>query len=62
MELAYWTEMNWPDIGFLQFLKQLKMNGLFKGLLAGGAAAKWGGGCFGTVIVFILVWWLLGHF
>jgi hypothetical protein len=21
-----------------------------------------GGGCFGTVLIFILLWWLLGHF
>ena len=25
-------------------------------------AKKLGGGCFSTVIVFILLWWLLGHF
>ncbi len=37
------------------------MNNLFKGLLAGGAAAKWGGGCGGTILVFILVWMLLGQ-
>jgi hypothetical protein len=36
------------------------MNNLFRGLLAGGAAAKWGGGCFGTVIVFVIVYMLLG--
>jgi len=36
------------------------MNNLFRGLLAGGAAYKWGGGCFGTVIIFVLVYMLLG--
>jgi hypothetical protein len=37
------------------------MNNLFRGLLSGAAAYKWGGGCFGTVLVFILVWVLLGQ-
>ncbi len=36
------------------------MNNLFRGLLAGGAAAKWGGGLFGTILIFLLVWALLG--
>lgn len=36
------------------------MNNPLRGLLAGAAAYKWGGGCFGTVIVFLLVYWLLG--
>ncbi|MEO6304925.1 MAG: hypothetical protein ABIP51_17320 [Bacteroidia bacterium] len=37
------------------------MNNLFKGLIAGGAAWKWGGGCIGTILVFALVWMLLGQ-
>ncbi len=37
------------------------MNNFFRGILAGGAAAKWGGGCFGTILVFLLVWFLLGQ-
>lgn len=36
------------------------MNNPLRGLLAGAAAYKWGGGCFGTVIVFLIVYWLLG--
>jgi len=36
------------------------MNNLFRGLLAGGAAAKFGGGCFGTVLIFVVVYMLLG--
>lgn len=42
-------------------LKTKHMNNLFKGLLAGGAAAKWGGGCFGTILVFVIVWLILGQ-
>jgi hypothetical protein len=35
------------------------MNNIFKGLIAGYGASKLGGGCFGTVIVFIIIWVVL---
>jgi hypothetical protein len=38
------------------------MNNIFKGALAGFGAMKLGGGCFGTIIVFVIIWWLLGMF
>lgn len=38
------------------------MSGLFKGALAGYGAMKLGGGCFGTIIVFVIIFWLLGMF
>jgi len=34
--------------------------GLLRGGIAGIAAWKWGGGCLGTIIVFLIVYWLLG--
>ncbi len=37
------------------------MNNLLKGTLAGVGAAKWGGGCFGTILVFIVIWVALGQ-
>jgi hypothetical protein len=37
------------------------MNNLFRGLLAGYGAKKLGGGCLGTIVVFILLWLLLGQ-
>ena len=37
------------------------MNNLFRGLLAGYGAKKLGGGCFSTVLVFIVLWVLLGQ-
>lgn len=37
------------------------MNDLFKGLLAGAGAMKWGSGCLGTILVFILIWVALGQ-
>lgn len=42
------------------------MNKLFKAIIAGLAAKRYGnrvlgGGCLGTIAVFILVYWLLGN-
>lgn len=37
------------------------MQGPARGLLAGLAAWKLGGGCFSTIIVFVLVFWMLGY-
>lgn len=37
------------------------MNNFFRGLISGAAAWKWGGGCFGTAVVFIIVWVILGQ-
>jgi hypothetical protein len=37
------------------------MNNGLRGLLAGVGAMKWGGGCFGTVLVFVVIYMLLGH-
>lgn len=36
------------------------MSKLLRGLAAGYGAKKLGGGCFTTVLVFVLLWWLLG--
>ncbi len=38
------------------------MNKLFKGGIAGFAAWKLGGGCFGTIIVFVIIYFLLSQF
>jgi hypothetical protein len=38
------------------------MNKIFKALIAGYGAKKLGGGCLGTIIVFVIIWWLLGMF
>lgn len=37
------------------------MNNLFRGLLAGWGAKKWGGGCLSTIIIFIILWVVLGQ-
>ena len=38
------------------------MKGLFRVLLAGWGAKKFGGGCISTVLIFVLLFWLLGLF
>jgi hypothetical protein len=37
------------------------MRGLLRTLLAGWGARKLGGGCLSTLLIFILLYWLLGH-
>ncbi len=37
------------------------MNNIFKALIAGWGAKKLGGGCIGTIVVFIIIWYLLGY-
>jgi hypothetical protein len=37
------------------------MQGPLRGILAGAAAWKFGGGCISTILIFIIVFWLLGY-
>jgi hypothetical protein len=37
------------------------MERIARGCLAGWGASKLGGGCFGTIIIFIILYWLLGY-
>jgi hypothetical protein len=37
------------------------MQNWLKTLIAGYAGWKWGGGCFGFIVVFAIVYYLLGH-
>jgi len=37
------------------------MNNLFRGLIAGYGATKLGGGCLGTIAVFVIIYVLLGQ-
>lgn len=38
------------------------MSKFLRTLAAGWGAKKLGGGCFGTIVIFIILWWLLGNF
>lgn len=38
------------------------MNGFFKTIIAGITAKKLGGGCITTIIIFIIIYWILGKF
>src|SRR5689334_1823155 len=44
------------------FQRRNEMSKLLRGVAAGYGAKKLGGGCFSTVLIFIILWWLLGHF
>lgn len=37
------------------------MNGFFKTIIAGYGAKKLGGGCLGTIVVFVLIYYALGY-
>lgn len=37
------------------------MNNLFRGILAGVGAKKLGGGCISTILIFIVIWVVLGQ-
>ncbi len=37
------------------------MQNWLKTLIAGYGAYKLGGGCLGTILVFVLIFWALGH-
>ena len=36
------------------------MNKFFRALIAGYGAKKLGGGCFSTILIFFVIYWLLG--
>ena len=38
------------------------MSKLLRGLAAGWCAKKLGGGCISTILIFLVLWWVLGHF
>jgi len=40
----------------------LHMSKLLRGVAAGWGAKKLGGGCFTTILVFVILWYVLGHF
>ena len=46
---------------FYTILLNFYMQNWLRGLLAGAGAAKWGGGCVGTILLFLLFYWLLGY-
>lgn len=37
------------------------MRNVARGCLAGWGASKLGGGCLGTILIFLLLFWLLGY-
>lgn len=43
-------------------LTRASMSKLLRGIAAGWGAKKLGGGCLSTILVFVVLWYLLGHF
>jgi hypothetical protein len=43
-------------------LKGAAMSKLLRGLAAGWGVSKLGGGCLGTIVVFAILWYVLGNF
>jgi hypothetical protein len=37
------------------------MNNLFKGLISGYGAYKLGGGCLSAIVIFVVIWLILGQ-
>ncbi len=37
------------------------MNNFLRGIIAAYGAKKLGGGCFSTILVFVIIWYALGH-
>ena len=49
----------WENINHKRKLRD--MNNFFKVLIAGWGAKKLGGGCIGTIIVFVIIYMALGQ-
>jgi hypothetical protein len=49
-------------IGTQPALPEPDMSKLLRGVAAGWGAKKLGGGCFTTILVFVVLWYVLGHF
>jgi hypothetical protein len=51
----------WHDYFNLLAYNRTTMNNFLRALIAGYGAKKLGGGCFGTIIVFLILYWVLGY-
>jgi hypothetical protein len=51
-----------PAISLPVALLEDSMSKLLRGLAAGYGAKKLGGGCFSTILIFLILWYILGHF
>jgi len=51
----------WHSFLISSLSNSVYMQNWLRALIAGYGAKKLGGGCFGTIIVFVIIYWLLGH-
>lgn len=63
-EISLASSSGWrnPHRSGLKDTKEHTMNTPLKAGIAGFAAWKWGGGILGAIILFVIVFWLLGRF
>ena len=59
-KLARYLPFLQPSLSSI-YNKTKNMRDWLRTLLAGAAAYRWGGGCLGTIVVFLIVYWALGH-
>jgi len=60
--IAHLSKSGLMNTGVIRTPKGEITMGILRTGLAGAGAWKWGGGLFGTIIVFVLLYWLLGAF
>jgi hypothetical protein len=50
-----------PDYYIYYSSKLSTMNKFFRAIIAFWGAKKFGGGCLGSIVLFIIIYWALGH-
>jgi hypothetical protein len=59
--LTLQTFLAWHNFYVLLPIKFLQMPDWLRALIAGYGAKKLGGGCLSTIVIFFILYWLLGH-
>jgi hypothetical protein len=57
MQGRIWQKNGWHN--FLLIIIKIEMNNWLRTLIAGYAGWRWGGGCLGFIVVFVIVYFLL---
>jgi hypothetical protein len=56
-----WAAQSGTGVAEISEEGRITMQGPLRGILAGAAAWKFGGGCISTILIFIIVFWALGY-
>jgi hypothetical protein len=57
----YLLQLTYTWHSFSILTEKSSMNNFWRSIIAGYAGWKWGGGCLGFIVVFFIVFWLLGY-